>query len=168
MTETQFFTISPQRYVRTAMGVWMGRYAWIGIVPLAGFAVAGINDARFFIVAAALGLLAYPGILMLVYFNHALTKEAAYSVIPHKVVFSENGLEIVYDGGKERPTPPTHTVGKEDIATVEDTGAGMRIILKSGRYDIIEIPAEALPAGRFAEALRQIKGSDVTIPGHAG
>ncbi len=154
MVETNYFTISPQQYVRTAMGVWLGRYGWIGIAIVACFIAAGFHDARFFIVAAAIVLLAYPGIMMLVYFNHALTKEAAYSVIPHKIKIAVDGLEIAYHTDEDRPTPPVQTIRIKEVAKVEDTGKSMRLTLKSGRYEIIEIPSAAFSGDGFAEALQ--------------
>lgn len=151
MIETQYFSIPPRRYVRAAMGIWMGRYAWIGIIFLITALAAGMHDARFFIVAAALALLAYPGVLMMVYFNHALTKEAAYGVIPHKVMLDESGIRIEYLPETDRPTPPAQTVTMDKIANTEDTGSSMRITLRSGRYDIIEIPKEAFTDDGFSK-----------------
>lgn len=153
MIETQYFSIRPQRYVGTAMGIWMGRYAWIGIMLLVIGLGAGMYDARFFIVAAALALLAYPGVLMMVYFNHALTKEAAYSVIPHKARLDEGGIKIDYLTEGDRPTPPSQTIAMDEIANAEDTGSALRITLRSGRYDIVEIPKDAFAGDGFARAV---------------
>ncbi len=136
-----------------AMGIWMGSYAWIGIILLVTAMAAGMYDARFFIVAAALGLLAYPGVLMIVYFNHALTKEAAYSVIPHKVRLDDSGIRIEYQPGDDRPTPPAQTIALNEIACVESTGASIRITLRSGKYHILEIPKEAFTDDGYARAM---------------
>lgn len=154
MVETQYFRISPQRYVRTAMGVWLGRYGWIGITVIAAFIAAGLADARYFIVAAALTLIAYPGVLMLVYFNHALTKEAAYGTIPHKIVITDSGIQIVYAEIDTHPTPPMQTVDSDEFAKVEDTGPELKIMLRSGRYDVILIPTEAFSVDDLRKAVR--------------
>lgn len=153
MVETRYFTILPGRYVRTAIGVWLWRYGWIGGAVIAGFTVAGFTDARFFIVAAALALVAYPGIMMIVYFNHALTKERAYGVIPHKLIFDDTGIRIDYQPQDDHPTPPVQAIGIDEIANVEDTGTSMRITLISGKYDIIEIPVTAFNGNDYAATM---------------
>lgn len=153
MIETKYFTVLPGRYVRTAIGVWLGRYGWIGGVVIAGFTVAGFMDARFFIIAAVLALVAYPGIMMIVYFNHALTKERAYGVIPHKLIFDDTGIRIDYRSRDDYPTPPSKTIGIDEIACVEDTGSCMRITLISGKYDILEIPLSAFNGNDFSSTM---------------
>lgn len=156
MVETRYFTITPGRYIRTAIWVWLGQYGWIGALVLAGFAAAGFMDSRFFIVAAALALIAYPGIMMLVYFNHALTKEAAYCVIPHRVRIDESGIGIDYLHQDDHPTPPSQSIAMDDIDNSEDTGAYLKLTLKSGKHDIIEIPSEAFEGNDLAVALNHL------------
>ncbi|MDE6653097.1 MAG: hypothetical protein K2K37_01750 [Muribaculaceae bacterium] len=153
MVETHYFAISPQQYVRAASSVWLTRYSWIGLAAVIVTVMAGMYDARFFIVGAALLLVAYPGILMIVYFNHALTREAAYGVIRHKATLTDSGIDIEYVPEDDHPTPPARHIGKEDIAKTEDTGHGMKITLTNGRYDIILIPADAFGEGDFAKAM---------------
>lgn len=152
MIETRYFAITPQKYVRAALSVWFTRYCWIGLAAVILAIVAGMYDTRFFIVGAALLLVAYPGILMIVYFNHALTREAAYGTVRHKVTITDRGMDIEYATVDDHPTPPARHIGKEEIATTEDSGEAMKITLTSGRYDIIIIPAEAFAEGDFAKA----------------
>lgn len=154
MVETEYFRISPQRYVRTAIGVWMGRYGWIGLIIIAGFITAGIADARYFIVAAALALIAYPGVLMLVYFNHALTKEAAYGLIPHKILLTDTELTIVYAESEEHPTPPSQTIGTEELARAENTGSILKITPRMNPDNVILIPNDAFLGDDLHEAIR--------------
>lgn len=153
MIETQYFAIPPQLYVRSAMSVWLARYGWPGIAVVLMAVVAGMFDARFFIVGAALLLVAYPGILMIVYFNHALTRESAYGLIRHKVTFTNSGLDIEYAAEDDRPTPPSRHIGKDEITKAEDSGRTMKITLTSGLYDIIVIPTEAFRNGDFSKAM---------------
>ena len=153
MIETRYFAITPQKYVRTAISVWLTRYCWIGLSAVIMAIVAGMYDTRFFIVGAALLLVAYPGILMIVYFNHALTREAAFGVIRHKVTLTELGMDIEYSPEDDHPTPQARHIAKEEIATAEDSGHAMKITLTSGRYDIIMIPTDAFQDGDFAKAM---------------
>lgn len=153
MVETQYFAIKPQQYVRTAISVWLTRYCWIGLSAVIVAVLAGMYDVRFFIVGAALLLVAYPGILMIVYFNHALTREAAYGLIRHKATLTDRGIDIEYAPEDDHPTPPTRHIGKEVIAKTEDTGHAMKITLTSGRYDMILIPTEAFTEGDFTKAM---------------
>lgn len=159
MVETQYFTITPGRYVRTAIGVWLTRYGWPGALVLAGFTAAGFIDARFFIVTAAVAFVAYPGIMMIVYFNHALTKEAAYCVVPHRVRIDDSGLRIDYLTQDDRPTPPVRKVGMDEIGSAINEGSCLKLTLKSGRYDIIEIPSDAFKGTDLATAMDYLKST---------
>lgn len=157
MIETRFFAITPGKYVRTAIAIWLMRYGWMGVVIISGFVAAGFLDPRFFIVAAAITLIAYPGVMMIVYFNHALTKEAAYCVVPHKVKFDDTFISIEYQIQEDRPTPPIRTIRMDEIENAEDTGSSLKISLKGKKYDFIDIPAEAFEGDNFNEVLEAIK-----------
>lgn len=138
---TSVFRITPAQYVRTATGIWMSRGGWLLLLPPAVMILAGFADWRFFIVALALICIIYPAIVMLVYLNHALRVEAAFSTIPHRVSLSPDGIDIDYFPADETvKCPPSRHIHISDIKSAEDTGSSVIFTLTSGRYDFILIP----------------------------
>lgn len=138
---TSTFRITPAQYVRTATGIWMARGGWLWFLPAVAMLCAGFADWRFFIVALALICIVYPGVMMLVYFNHALRPEAAFATIPHRVSFSPDGIDIEYFPPDDTvKCPPSRHIPISGISTAEDTGSSVILTLRSGRYDFILIP----------------------------
>lgn len=140
---TSIFRITPAQYVRTATGIWMARGGWMWFLPAVAMVCAGFADWRFFIVALALICIVYPGVMMLVYFNHALRPEAAFATIPHRISFSLAGIDIEYFPTDDTVNcPPSRHIPVSDISRADDTGRSVILTLRSGGYDFILIPTD--------------------------
>lgn len=123
-------------------------------LPVAGFVMAGLYDPRFYIVALALALVIYPGIVSLLYFNYGLRPQAAFSLIPHQIKIRCEMIEITYQKSEDHTAPPARTLYIDQISTVTDTGQSIVLTLTTGKYDVEIIPISAFKQGEAKEALR--------------
>lgn len=156
MITTKYFKISSSTYVRHCFSAWAEKWWWTLALPIAVLLILGLKDARYFIIAFALILIVYPGILALLYFNYALRPSAAYALLSRKMIFSDDGVDIEYAPCDEHPLPPNSHIPIEAISKVEDDGGSINIILSSSKYDVIIVPSNAFAEGEFSKALKII------------
>lgn len=156
MITTNYFKISSATYVRHCFLVWAEKWWWTLALPIAVFVIMGVSDARYFIVAFALTLVVYPGILALLYFNYALRPYAAYALLSRRLIFSVDGIYIDYEPSEEHFVPSNTQIPIDMISKIEDEGATMIIVLKTSKYDCIIVPEESFGSGEFAKALKII------------
>ena len=133
----------PDTYSRRLALIWLGRNWWLIVLPVAACLIVGMHDWRWLVVAFALLLIVWPGILMIVYFNHALTPEARKAILDKKVVENPDGsLSVTYlpsaDPDTPAPPEPEH-IPVSEIRRVEYTGKSTIYYLKSSPYHFIEV-----------------------------
>lgn len=156
MITTKYFKISSTTYVRHCFFVWAEKWWWTLALPIGIFVIMGLSDARYFIVAFALALIVYPGILALLYFNYALRPYAAYALLSRRLIFSGDGIYIDYEPSEEHSVPSNTQISIDMISKIEDEGGAMIIVLKTSKYDCIIVPEESFGSGEFAKALKII------------
>lgn len=134
--------ISSATYSRRLATIWLDRHWWLIVIPVAACLIAGMYDWRWLVIAFALLLIVWPGILMIVYFRYALTPEARKAILDKTVVKNPDGsLSITYlpptDPDAPAPPAPEH-IPATAIRRVEYTGKSTIYYLKSSPYHFIE------------------------------
>lgn len=148
---TAIFTISPGTYVRTVLSIWASQWWWAILIPPAAFATLGAAfNPAFCYIALMLLFLIYPGVLVIIYFNYALTPEARAEIIPHRLTFRHESISIEYfksktdnDGNKIFILESQSTVKASDIIDIAHTRTKTILRLQSRRIRIIIVPYTA-------------------------
>lgn len=108
------FTVSGASFARRLVALHMRGFLLAVAVVLAVCGVlAAIHDLRWIIVALMVAMLLTPMLLALQYFNHGLRRVSALNTLPHRMVFSDGGLQVEVDrtfrdgsgDGKEEEDP---------------------------------------------------------------
>ncbi len=148
---TAIFSISPGTYVRTILGIWASQWWWAILIPPASLATLGVVlNPAFYYIALMLLFLIYPGVLVLIYFNYALTPEARAEIIPHRLTFRHEAISIEYfksgtdnDGNNIFILESESTVNASDITDITHTRTKTVLRLQSRRIRIIIVPYTA-------------------------
>lgn len=143
------FTSTPNGYVRRVAVMWICRWWWAVLLPVAACGVAAFREPMWIFVALMIVCLLYPALIAFIYFNYALTPEARKTVIPHTVTVSDKGVKLSFpeNGDSVRYAP-------EIIRSVEYGNRSVTINLKHPRYDHIFIPLSAIDYSRQASFFR--------------
>lgn len=163
--QTELHRISVSRYMSTVMEDWLGRYWWILAIPVAGcLAVGAFVNMAFTFVAFMFLCLVVPFIMMLIYYNYALTPEATIAVRPHWVSLNpDSGIDVEFRPDPEtgREYKPVH-IDWAQISSVESRSSDVVIKFHHGGFRYLIIPFFALnnddPAmvGELHELLRRV------------
>lgn len=144
MIATNEYKLSPAQIGKRGVDVWISRWWWAVAFPLVASLIASLWDWRILIAAFALVLIAYPAILMFVFYGYALNAQMALHLIPHYVEISEAGLTTHYNpSDTESKAPEAMSVPMSAIKKVEDTGKSIVIYIDSKKCGWIEIPVSA-------------------------
>lgn len=145
---SRYFTVKSSIYVKQLLGIWLTKYWWIIILPLAGVALAGIWDARWLIVALMMLMILMPAVMAIVFFNFALSPEVAKRTLPQFLNTNAESFTISYAPHPESSfSPSSEQFTIRDIRTIEDNGKYLIIHMQSSQYSIIIIPASE-PEGK--------------------
>lgn len=120
---TAIFSIPASAYVRNVITIWLQRYGLLMLLPFLIIAVLGFTvDTAFFFVALMLLFLLYPAVLMMVYYNYALTTEARAEITAHDVTFTSGRLRIRrYRTVRDKDSDtPRHILESEDSVPASD------------------------------------------------
>ena len=153
---TKPFRQSAAQCGRQAASRLIERRWWAFALPLAIALVASIWDWRFIVAAMALALVAYPFVLMVAYYSHALTPEGARAILRRTVTISDTGIDVVYepyDDDSRAPSPERIPIA--EVIGCEDRGDSLAIMLKARQ---IIIPVSALDRGDAAKIIAFLSG----------
>lgn len=140
----KYFCVKPAIYVRELMSIWMWKYLWLIALPLIVFIVLGCYDTRWLIVALMMLMIVLPGVMLIVYFNFALTPDTARRTLPQSISVSDSGINLTYLPHPESGyTPEAEHVTFADIKAIDDTGMYLILRLRQSPYSIIILPASA-------------------------
>ena len=155
---TEAFKIPAVRYVLAEEGRRMRVAALCLSVPVAVLAVASLADIRYLILALMVLLVAYPGVMAIVWLSALAHPGVARRQRRQRWIVDDAGITVEYLSGEpeneSEEVIDSERIDKARIAEVEYSGKYVYIKLnprtKHGRpeYYIIEaglIPAEALP-----------------------
>ncbi|MDE6491110.1 MAG: hypothetical protein K2L49_08145 [Muribaculaceae bacterium] len=143
---TSTYSTSANSYMRTVAEVWLGRWWWCLIIPVAScFALAATVNVAFTFVGFMILFLIVPTVVMFLYFAHALTAEARMAVLRHRVSVSSD--EIVVDFEPDELTgneyEPVH-IGIREIVGVECRSHDLMLHLSGSQYRFLLIPYDAI------------------------
>lgn len=120
-------------------------------MPLVFCVVAACFNVMWVFVAFMLVCLLYPGLLMMIYFNYALSPQARRTLLPHSVTLTDDSIRVTYHKPDEDDSMPPvrHLPGDEvytavDVKSVEPGADFVTIYLKTPRYHHLSIPAGAI------------------------
>ncbi len=164
--------ISANRYMTTVSEEWLGRYWWTLALPVvACLAVGAIVNAAFTFVAFMLLCLVIPFVLMMLYYNYALTPEATMAVRPHTVTLDPvSGIDLHFlpDPESGREYKPMH-LDWDQVSGVEVRSSDVVLKFHRRNYRYVIIPYFALDndprlVDRLHEVLRAAgKINDLTL-----
>lgn len=149
---SEYFTVRPGVYARHLLAIFIERWWWMFVIPMAALLLLGMTDVRWLIVALMLLLVVSPGVLLLVYFNYALTPDTARRVLPQRVIVNDSeGFVIEYaqpdDFGHRHPD---EHISADRILRIDDAGSMIVLRLKSSPYSIIILPTEVAETMRIS------------------
>lgn len=144
---TALHRISANRYMTTVSEEWLARYWWALAIPvIACLAVGMFINPAFTFVAFMILCIVIPFVMMMLYFNYALTPEATMAVRPHTVtVDPERGIDVNFapDPVTGREYRPVHLDWSE-VSHAEVRSADVVLRFRRHNYRYMIIPNSAL------------------------
>lgn len=134
--ETSKFRM-PQSRMASRLAIAYGRPWLVGIASLLlAAAIASAASWMFAVAGLMLALVVAPGAMAVLYFAYALKPATALNVLPHKLVFTDSGIEALIDPMKpfERESPSSSKSIVFGRAEIKETAAfrdGLSISLGS-------------------------------------
>lgn len=151
--EKAYFQVSSTVYVRELAGIWMSRHWWILVLIPAAFAVAGLYDSRWLIVALMVLMILTPGIMMIVYFNFALSPEIARRTLRQTFAAGPEGFTVSFLPHEESGySPEPEHIAFADIRGIDDTGKYFIVRLRRSPYSIMIFPTSLTEARKLYES----------------
>lgn len=144
---TEPFQGTPSAYVRHVFVAWLCRWWWVWALPVAACVIGACYNFVWVFVALMIVCLLYPGVLMMIYFNYALSPEARHTLLPRRVTITDApAITITYEKSPDRKNlPPEENYGTADVKDVELGGHNIVFILRHPRYHHISVPITAVP-----------------------
>lgn len=146
--ETKKYKVSPSFIANHLAMRTLAKWWWALALPLVACIVLSVFDTRWIIVTFAVALILYPLVLMMAYFNHALTPNAVCSTLEQSAIFDKHGITISYFGkdvSSDLLIP--RRIRPDEVANWEDTGKYFIIRLTDGSEIFIPISAISDPVG---------------------
>lgn len=162
---THPFTTTAGDYLGVLLSLWLPRYGWLLLLPIAACAAVGVViDERFLFIALMLAFIVVPMLMSFLYPYYMLAPEARRSVLRKRVeVVEGKHLRLVYlpaetapatpallpDPAVARPAPVAERVpdpeviGWERVRAVRRTSRFRVYVLDGPRLNFILIPHSA-------------------------
>ncbi|MDE6314945.1 MAG: hypothetical protein K2L71_00595 [Muribaculaceae bacterium] len=149
---TTLHRIPANRYMTTVSEEWLARYWPALALPVAICVAIGlIVDPAFTFVAFMLLCIILPFVMMMLYFNYALTPEATMAVRPHVLSVDQvSGIDVTFapDPVTGREYSPVHLDWQEvSKAEIRSNDVVLRLHGRNFRYVIIPYSALTDDAG---------------------
>ncbi len=142
---TAIYSLKPSAYTRAVLVRWLGRnLLWLSLPVIAALA-ASFWRLEMLVLAFMLMLLIYPFALLNVYFRYALTRKAAFEVIPHRIVIAENGnltVEYIPDEEHPRAVEPIE-ISAGSLLDIGQSRGNVVVAYGKNCGDLLVIPPEA-------------------------
>lgn len=126
---------------------WLGRYWWTLALPVAAcLAIGTFVNAAFTFVAFMLLCIVLPFVMMMLYFNYALTPEATMAVRHHSVTLDPvAGIDVEFQSDPDtgREFTPVHLCW-DDVSEAEIRSSDVVLKFNSRNYRYMIIPYFAL------------------------
>lgn len=123
-------------YMRRAMAMWLSRYWALITLPIVGCALLWIIDPKWCIVALILVLAALIMAVSLIYFHHAFSPLARWSVMEKTVMLSLQCIDLNF----EHPRMQPHTIEWERVARIDFHATATIIHLTGSHINFVMLP----------------------------
>lgn len=160
MVCTKTITTSQATYARAALYRLAGRWWWVAVVPMFGFAIASLWDISYLFGALIWLLLLVPPGLMMAYYGYLLKPGAAALSRPHRVTFGE-GREVKVSFESDDNGKPIHDdiyLPSSALKDVVDRSNCFELIYKGAPIDILIIPYQSMSPDEAAAITREFLG----------
>ena len=138
----QPFAVSSGQYIRPMLRMYFGRNWWWFVVPI--LVILGLmlvmHDARWLIVCLMLIFMVFPMILILIYFNYALTLEVRWSLMEKSMIIDEEGLHLSFTDKRMHQ----RDIAWSDISNITRDRNAFYFHLKVRRFNYLMIPCSVL------------------------
>lgn len=143
------FAVSSGQYMRPMLRMYFGRNWWWFVVPI--FITLGLmlflHDTRWLIVCLMLIFMVFPMVLILIYFNYALTLEVRWSIMDKSMLLDDTGLHLTFTDKRMHPRDITWS----DISSITRDRNAFYFHLKVRRYNYVMIPCSVLAENGITE-----------------
>lgn len=145
MITTESFKVEASTLTRIIMKQWIKKHILIlSLPPVILLFFGTLFDLRLVIVALMYVFVIIPPIMMIVYFYHAMSPEARYSLLPHSVACDSEGLHINYLPHDDISLPrDPEIIPWTKISSYKASSTEITLILSLSAYSIIYIPYTA-------------------------
>lgn len=156
--QTEVYQTEAHTYMRAVAEMWLGRWWWAMIIPVAVcFGLGATVNVAFAFIGFMVIFLIAPMVIMFLYFAHALTAEARMAILPHQVEATDNGLTVTFvpmnEGDREFPAAD---IAWTDVKALEWRNHDIMIHLKGTPYRFLLIPYSAMNnQGEFTAACQR-------------
>ncbi|MCM1094006.1 MAG: hypothetical protein NC421_08630 [Lachnospiraceae bacterium] len=142
MITTEPFKVEASTLTGIIMRQWIKKHILIlSLPPVILLFFGTLFDLRLVIVALMYIFVIIPPIMMIVYFYHAMSPEARYSLLPHTVSCDSEGLHINYLPIDDTSLPrDPEIISWPKISSYKISSTGITIFLSLSTYSIIYIP----------------------------
>ena len=146
MFETEYFSITSGKYVKTILLMMLFDYWWAILLLLLSCALlAALVNLAFVYVGLIILFILFPSALMYIYFYFSTTEEARIAVLSKKVKLEDDIIMVQFEpimpvSYEEDENAKQICPKSEDIKKIDDMGAFIRIYLKGGKYKFLTIP----------------------------
>lgn len=143
------FAVSSGQYMRPMLRMYFGRNWWWFVVPI--FFTLGLmlilHDTRWLIVCLMLFFMVFPMVLILIYFNYALTLEVRWSIMEKSVLIDDRGMHLTFTNKRMHP----RDIAWSDISSITRDRNAFYFHLKVRRYNYVMIPCSVLENNEINE-----------------
>lgn len=145
MITTEPFKVEASTLTGIIMKQWIKKHILIlSLPPVILLFFGTLFDLRLVIVALMYIFVIIPPIMMIVYFYHAMSPEARYSLLPHTVSCDSEGLLINYLPHDDTTLPrDQEIIPWSKISSHKASSTGIILFLSLSAYSIIYIPYSA-------------------------
>lgn len=143
------FSVSSQQYMRPMLRMYFGRNWWWFVIPI--LITLGLmfvfHDERWLIVCLMLIFMIFPMILVLIYFNYALTLEVRWSIMEKTITINDDGMHLIFTDQRMR----SRDISWREISSITRDNNAFYFHLKVRRYNYVMIPCEVLEKNEINE-----------------
>ena len=162
---TNVYRIGASAYVRRLLSAWLWRWWWALALPMCAAIFAGLYDWRWWVAGVALALVAYPGVLAIVYYYYALSPDAVRAILPQHASFTAEGVTFTYLPLDEDCTAPApRFISWTDVSQWEDSGSSLLLRLRGAAMSSLEVPFSAFQSRDHQRAVLDLLEKCVKMP----
>ncbi|MBO7608987.1 MAG: hypothetical protein J6S96_02130 [Muribaculaceae bacterium] len=143
------FAVTSGQYMRPMLRMFFGRNWWWFVVPILIMLglMSVLHDARWLIVCLMLIFMIFPMILILIYFNYALTLEVRWSIMEKAMMIDDKGLHLTFSDERMH----SRDIAWSDISSITRDRNAFYFHLNVRRYNYVMLPCSVLADNGISE-----------------